>query len=97
MKMKIKVIRDRQGAAFEDICETINISANGAYFLTRHRYAKGESLRIIAPYKEGDVTIPVRARVVRLDNPKDSYLQAVAVELDLTDMQGRSLLGESPP
>jgi hypothetical protein len=93
MRMKIKVVRDRQGTAFEDICETINISGNGVYFLTQHRYARGESLKIIAPYKEGDVTIPVRARVVRLDDRQDTFLQAVAVELDLADMQGRSLLG----
>jgi hypothetical protein len=96
MKMKIKVIRDRQGTSFEDICETINVSGNGAYFLTQHRYAKGEALRIIAPYQEGGVTIPVRARVVRLDDRQDKYLQAVAVELDLEEMQGRSLVDDSP-
>jgi hypothetical protein len=95
MKMKIKVIRDRQGTPLEDICETINVSGNGVYFLTKHRYAKGESLKVIAPYKEGDVSISVRARVVRLDDPKDSYLQAVAAELDLEEMQGKSLLAAS--
>ena len=96
MKMKIKIIRDRPGAVVEDICETANVSANGAYFLTQHRYSKGESLRVVVPYKEGDITIPVRARVVRLEERKDTFLRGVAIQLDLGDMQGRSLLAESP-
>jgi len=94
MKMKIMVIRDREGTSLEDICETVNVSANGAYFLTKHRYAQGEWLKVIAPYREGAVAIPVRARVVRLDEPKDSYLHAVAVELNREELRGRTLRGD---
>jgi len=81
IKMKIKVFCDRLGVLGEDVCETINVSANGLYFTTQNPYTLGEALRIVAPYEEGAVAIPVEARVVRLDRRKDSSLLAVAVEL----------------
>jgi hypothetical protein len=79
--MRIKVYCDRLGSIGEDICETINISANGLYFTTSNPYIVGEMLRIVAPFEEGGVAIPVPARVVRLDRPADSSLTAVAVEM----------------
>lgn len=81
IKMKIKVFCDRLGAIGEDVCETINVSANGLYFTTQNRYVVGEMLRIVAPYEESAVAIPVPARVVRLDRPADSSITAVAVEM----------------
>ncbi len=91
IKMKIKVFCDRLGILGEDVCETINVSANGLYFRSQNPYAVGEALRIIAPYEEGAVAIPVRARVVRLDRPKDSSLVAVAVEMNRgTKQDGKS-------
>ena len=86
IKMKIKVFCDRLGILGEDVCETINVSANGLYFRTQNPYAVGEALRVIAPYVEGAVAIPVAARVVRLDRPKDSTLLAVAVEMNRGEM-----------
>jgi hypothetical protein len=81
IKMKIKVYCDRLGSIGEDTCETINVSANGLYFTTQNPYIVGEMLRIVAPYQEGAVAIPVPARVVRLDRHADSPLTAVAVEM----------------
>jgi len=81
IKMKIKVYCDRLGSIGEDVCETINVSANGLYFTTQNPYMVGETLRIVAPYEEGGVAIPVPARVVRLDRPADSSINAVAVEM----------------
>ena len=81
IKMKIKVYCDRLGSIGEDVCETINVSANGLYFTTRNPYIVGETLRIVAPYEESGVAIPIPARVVRLDRPADSSLTAVAVEM----------------
>lgn len=81
IKMKIKVYCDRLGSIGEDVCETINISANGLYFTTQNPYMVGETLRIVAPYEESAVAIPVPARVVRLDRPADSSHTAVAVEM----------------
>ncbi len=85
IKMRIKVFCDRLGILGEDVCETINVSANGLYFRSQNPYTVGEALRIIAPFEEGAVAIPVRARVVRLDRPKDSSLVAVAVEMNRGD------------
>lgn len=81
IKMKIKVYCDRLGSIGEDVCETINVSANGLYFATQNPYIVGETLRIVAPFEESAVAIPVPARVVRLDRPADSTITAVAVEL----------------
>ena len=82
IKMKIKVYCDRLGSIGEDVCETINISANGLYFATHNPYKLGETLRIVAPFEEGSLAIPVPARVVRLDRPADSSQTRVAVELN---------------
>jgi len=82
IKMKIKVYCDRLGPIGEDVCETINVSANGLYFTTSNPYLIGETLRIVAPFEEGAVAIPVPARVVRLDRPQESSMVAVAVELN---------------
>ena len=81
IKMKIKVFCDRLGAIGEAVCETINVSANGLYFASPNPYKVGETLRIVAPFEEGSLAIPVPARVVRLDRPADSSITAVAVEL----------------
>ena len=45
-----------------------------------------ETLKIVAPFEEGSLAIPVSARVVRLDRPADSSLAAVAVELKRGDV-----------
>ena len=82
MKMKIKVTRRSYGTPTDDICETENISRNGVYFLSTQIYDVGERLEVVMPFKEGDVSIPVSARVVRLDSPKRSALRAVAIHLD---------------
>ncbi len=82
IKMQIKVVRKRYGLWNEEICETINVSRNGAYFHTPQRYDVGELIEVVLPYKEGDVAIPVPARVVRLDAVKDSDLVAVAIRME---------------
>lgn len=89
IKMKIKIFCDRLGTIGEDVCETINVSANGLYFETQNPYKLGETLRIVAPFEEGSVAIPVPARVVRLDRPTDSSLTAVAVELKRRESPGQ--------
>jgi len=82
LNIKIKVIREAYGMPLEDICETVNMSRSGACFQSRKSYAVGEQLRVILPYKEGDVAIPVPARVVRLDHAKDGSFHAVAIKLE---------------
>lgn len=96
IKMKIKVFCDRLGILGEDVCETINVSANGLYFRSQNPYAVGEALRIIAPYVQGAVAIPVAARVVRLDRPKDSSLLAVAVEMKGREKAGKERSADGP-
>lgn len=96
IKMKIKVFCDRLGVLGEDVCETINVSANGLYFRSQNPYTVGEALRIIAPFEEGAVAIPVRARVVRLDRPKDSSLLAVAVEMNRGEKQDGKSSSDRP-
>jgi predicted nucleic acid-binding Zn-ribbon protein len=82
LQMRIQVTREKYGTILEDVCETINVSGNGAYFLSTRNYDVGELVRVVVPYKEGDVTIPVPARVVRQDEPGDSFYHAVAVKLE---------------
>jgi predicted nucleic acid-binding Zn-ribbon protein len=82
LQMRIQVTREKYGTVLEDVCETINISRNGVYFLSTRNYDVGELVRVVVPYKEGDVTIPVPARVVRQDEPQDSFYHAVAVKLE---------------
>lgn len=81
MKMRVKVTRHKYGIELEDICETVNISRHGVYFLTAQIYEIGETAEVVLPYKEGDLAIPVLARVVRTDTPEDSPLRAVTVHL----------------
>ncbi|MBZ5516119.1 MAG: PilZ domain-containing protein [Acidobacteriia bacterium] len=80
--MQIKVMREKYGIVLEDVCETINVSRNGVYFLSTRHYEVGEPVMVVVPYQEGDVTIPVPARVVRQDEAKDSYGHAVALRLE---------------
>jgi hypothetical protein len=81
IKMKIKVYSDRGGLVGEDVCETLNVSANGLYFKTHQPYEVGEVLKIVAPFVESAVAIPIPARVVRFDRPADASHFAVAVEM----------------
>lgn len=81
LNMKIKVIRGTHANSLEDICETINMSRTGVCFQTSKGYNVGEQVKVILPFKEGDVAFPVPARVVRLDKVKDSSLNAVALQL----------------
>ena len=82
IQMKIQVTREKYGTLLVDVCETINVSRNGVYFLSTRNYDLGEQLRVVVPYKEGDVSIPVPARVVRQDEPQDSFYHAVAIRLE---------------
>jgi len=78
----IKVIRAREGTILEDICKTVNVSRHGAYFLTKEAYAVGERVSVVLHYKEGDVSIPVPAYVVRVEPPKDGVHNAVAIRFE---------------
>ena len=82
IQMKIQVTREKYGTVLEDVCETINVSRNGVYFLSTRNYDVGERLKVVVPYKEGDITIPVPARVVRQDEPQGSFYHAVAIKLE---------------
>ncbi|MBZ5544388.1 MAG: PilZ domain-containing protein [Acidobacteriia bacterium] len=82
INLQIRVTREKYGTVLEDVCETINVSRNGVYFLSTRNYDVGELVEVVVPYKEGDVTIPVSARVVRQDEPGDSFYHAVAVKLE---------------
>lgn len=82
LKMHIKVIRQKYGTTLEDVCETENISRNGALFLTAQSYDVGEQIKVVLPYKEGELTIPVPARVVRQSSVKGSFHHGVAIHLE---------------
>ncbi len=82
LRMKIKVTHKKYGVTVEDIRQTENISRNGAYFLSSQSYEVGEALEVILPYKEGEMAIPVTARVVRRDQPTGSVLHGVAIHLE---------------
>jgi hypothetical protein len=86
----IKVIRAREGAILEDSCKTVNVSRHGAYFLTKETYAVGERVSVVLHYKEGDVSIPVPAYVVRVEPPKDGVHNAVAIRLEAERRQANS-------
>jgi predicted nucleic acid-binding Zn-ribbon protein len=88
LQMQVKVTRHKFGTEIEDLCDTINISRNGAYFLTSQHYDVGETVQVVLPYKEGDLAIPVPARVVRTDTPQNSPLRAVAVHLQQERPEG---------
>lgn len=80
--MQIKVVRDNFGFPIEDVCKTLNVSRGGACFVSAQNYAVGETLKVFMPYKEGELGIPVPARVVRRDPVKDSPHLAVAIQLE---------------
>ncbi len=82
LQMQIKVTRQKYGTEIVDICETVNVSRNGAYFLTAQNYEVGEGIKVVLPYKEGDLAIPISARVVRQDQPDQSYYHAVAIHIE---------------
>jgi len=82
LETDIKVIRTHYGTILEDICKTVNVSRHGAYFLTKENYAVGERVSVVLHYKEGDVSIPVPAYVVRVEPPKDGVHNAVAIRLE---------------
>lgn len=82
LEMRIKVTRRKHGITMEDFCDTANVSREGVYFLTDGNYTRGESVEVVLRYKEGDLNIPSKARVVRCDQPKDSALHGVALHLE---------------
>lgn len=82
LKLTLKVLRELYGTTVEDICETINVSRNGAYFLTGQNYHVGETLKVHLPYKKGSLNLPVLANVVRQDSSKGSFYHAVAVHME---------------
>lgn len=79
IKMKIKVTRRVYGTPIEDVCETNNVSRNGACFSTLENYDVGESVEVAMPYNEGEVAIAVPARVVRVEQGKRTPHRAVAI------------------
>jgi hypothetical protein len=81
LKMQIKLVRASFGYALEDVCTTLNVSRGGACFVSPHPYAVGETLKVYMPYKEGELGIPVPARVVRRDPLKGSPHHAIAIQL----------------
>ncbi len=82
LRMVIKVIRKKYGMVLEDVIETKNVSRGGAYFISDKVYEVGEPLEVVMPYKKGEMTIPVRARVVRLDSLGDFSQRGVAIRLE---------------
>lgn len=79
IKMHIKVTRMKYGTQLVDLCDTINVSRNGAYFLSSQNYDVGEGIEVVMPHVEGDLAIPAPANVVRVDQPKDIFQHAVAI------------------
>jgi len=82
LKLTIKVVRDLYGISVEDIGETINVSRNGAYFLTGQNYHVGETVKVHLPYRKGSLNLPVMAKVVRQDQPKGSFYKAAAIHME---------------
>jgi PilZ domain-containing protein len=82
LRVSIKVMREVEGAMVEDVCETLNVSRNGAYFLTAKNYEVGESLKIILPYKKGDATRPASAIVTRQDQVEGPFNHGVGIHIE---------------
>ena len=57
----------RLSPAGEDIVECDNISKGGLCFRSRHRYEANSSIEVAVPYYPGQLSIFVRARVVRVE------------------------------
>jgi hypothetical protein len=81
LTMIVKVTRKKYGTTLQDLCQTINVSRTGAYFLTSQNYEVGEPLEVVINYKEGDLAIPAPAKVVRQDQPQGTFLKGVAIQL----------------
>ena len=82
LKLPIKITRDIFGTPIVDLCETIDVSRNGACFLTCHNYYLGETVQVILPYKEGSMNLPVLAKVIRKDQPRGAFDHAVAIQME---------------
>ena len=81
IKMGIKISRTKWGTPSHDLCETINVSRTGAYFGTHKYYELGEIVDVILPYHPDSVQIPVKARVMRVDEVPGTYDKRVAIHL----------------
>jgi len=79
--LTIKIIRTKYGLPTYDVCQTINVSRTGVYFITEQGYEVGETLKVIVPYHPDSLAIPVPARVVRQDERPGSYEKGVAIQL----------------
>jgi hypothetical protein len=82
LKLSIKVIREVGGTNVEEVCETINVSRNGAYFLAAEDYQVGELIKIVLPYKKGDVIGPATAMVTRQDQVDGPLNHAVGIHIE---------------
>jgi len=78
----IKLIREKYGDVIEEECETVNVSRTGACFRTPRHYEEGEAIKVIMPFKRGEVGIPVPARVVRTAQTADGYIRTVAIKME---------------
>ena len=81
LEMKLMVTRWRFGAPVEEICDTLNVSREGAYFLSDQIYEKGEEVEVVLPYQEGHPSIKLSAVIVRIDDTEGSHLRGVAVHI----------------
>lgn len=81
IKMWIQVIRNKYDTRITDLCETVNVSRTGVYFLSEKPYEVGEAVEVVAPYHPNSQAIPVPGRVVRRVNRKDSFVKGIAVHL----------------
>ena len=67
--------------SLEDIGVTINISREGAYFRSKEDYRVGQELMVVFPYVEEQENIEIPAKVVRVDEVKDSPFRNIAIHL----------------
>jgi predicted nucleic acid-binding Zn-ribbon protein len=81
LQMAIKVGRKKYGTTLEGTCRTVNVSRNGAYFLSSQNYEVGETLEVVLNYKEGDLALSVPDKVVRQDKPKETFQRGIAIQL----------------
>ena len=82
IRLTIKVIRSKYGLNVFDVCETINVSRTGVYFITEQGYEIGENLEIVLPYHPDSMAIPVSAVVVRQDSRPGVYQKQVAIRFN---------------
>ena len=88
IRFKIKVTRlvskfhsSKGTISLEDFGETINVSREGAYFRSKEDYRVGQELMVVFPYVEDQAYIEVPAKVVRVDEVKDSPFRQIAIHL----------------